>query len=759
MIQLRNVSKYYYSKGMISSGISKVNLDFDLGEFVVITGESGSGKSTLLNVISGLDSYEEGEMYINGAETSHYLASDFEEYRKKYIGNIFQNFNLVNSYTVFQNIELILLINGYQRPEIKRRVSEIIERVGLTEFTGTKVSKLSGGQRQRVSIARALAKDTDIIVADEPTGNLDSESARGIAELLSEIARDKLVIVVTHNYDQFEEFATRRVKMHDGKVIENTRVRRSWQVPEERLSGGTGFMSGGSQLRLGVRNTFNIFYKFLLLLAVFLFLVFAISSQYTTLINKQYEQSEMGYSNYFMNYSNDRIVLKKQDNSEFKDEDYDALARIDNVRMIAPNDVLLDSTLYLENDFLSYEAYPRSVGELNAEPDYGRLPEKPGEALLKGQNDEYNLNDDLAQEILDQKLRIDLLDGSSLEVTVVGVAFDTEEDPYRYAGEVYMDEEQIKEMRKGIYSSGSSVIILINNKEMVAGMSGGLDRIAPSSKVKKGEAIVAEDVSNYFTNNSGDADLGMDPDAAENPAQVNTAAVNQDLGINVKNMFYSENVKLKIADVYTEKTFKDKTGNESYDENFGTVFISQTDYDKLFGKGNYQCSVFVDEVKELDKTVQAIRALGYTALPLKDTVTIDEDEDIQSMLEIPITILIIVAIFVIAYIVAGLILRSRSTYFSILRMLGLARKSIRTILDVEVLLVMNIAFVIFLAVVMAVRYEYINVAYLMKLIQFLKPRDFVVLYAMIAAMSLLISRWFARRLFKKTAMGSFREEE
>ena len=150
MIKLRNVSKFYYSKGMIASGISKVNLDFDLGEFVVITGESGSGKSTLLNVISGLDSYEEGEMYINGQETSHYLAADFEEYRKKYIGNIFQNFNLVNSYTVYQNIELILRINGYRKEEIQRRVDEIIDRVGLSAFRRTKVSKLSGGQRQRV---------------------------------------------------------------------------------------------------------------------------------------------------------------------------------------------------------------------------------------------------------------------------------------------------------------------------------------------------------------------------------------------------------------------------------------------------------------------------------------------------------------------------------------------------------------------------------------------------------------------------------
>lgn len=219
MIQLKNVSKYYYSKGMIASGITKVSLTFDLGEFVVITGESGSGKSTLLNVISGLDSYEEGEMYIDGKETSHYLASDFEEYRKKYIGNIFQDFNLVNSYTVYQNIELILLINGYSRDEIRQRVPDIISKVGLGEYAKTKVSKLSGGQRQRVAIARALAKDTDIIVADEPTGNLDSVSAEGIVQLLRDIAHDKLVIVVTHNFEQFEKYATRKIKMHDGKVI------------------------------------------------------------------------------------------------------------------------------------------------------------------------------------------------------------------------------------------------------------------------------------------------------------------------------------------------------------------------------------------------------------------------------------------------------------------------------------------------------------------------------------------------------------
>ena len=119
IIKLENVSKYYYSKGVIASGFTKINLEFNNCEFVAITGESGSGKSTLLNVISGLDSYEEGEMYINGQETSHYSEKDFENYRRKYISNIFQNFNLVNSYTVYQNIELVLLLNGAKKERVE----------------------------------------------------------------------------------------------------------------------------------------------------------------------------------------------------------------------------------------------------------------------------------------------------------------------------------------------------------------------------------------------------------------------------------------------------------------------------------------------------------------------------------------------------------------------------------------------------------------------------------------------------------------
>ena len=140
------------------------------------------------------------------------------------MGNIFQSFNLVNSYTVYQNVELVLLLNGYKKKEVKNNILKILNKVGLLKFKNTKVSKLSGGQKQRVAIARALAKETPIIVADEPTGNLDSKSAKEIVELLSEISKDKLVILVTHNLEQVEQYATRLIKMHDGRIVEDKKL-------------------------------------------------------------------------------------------------------------------------------------------------------------------------------------------------------------------------------------------------------------------------------------------------------------------------------------------------------------------------------------------------------------------------------------------------------------------------------------------------------------------------------------------------------
>ena len=731
---------------MIASGISKVNLTLDKGEFVVITGESGSGKSTLLNVISGLDSYEEGEMYIDGRETSHYLASDFEEYRKKYIGNIFQHFNLVNSYTVYQNVELILRINGYSKADTKKRVTEILQRVGLSAYAKTKVSKLSGGQKQRVSIARALAKDTDIIVADEPTGNLDSASAAGIVELLSAISRDKLVIVVTHNFEQFEAYATRKIKMYDGKVVEDEKVTQPVRTAGEgsalsfaaAAGRASGRISVPSKIRLGLRNTFNIVPKFLLLLVVFLFVVVAVTSEYTSFQHNKEENSNLGYNSYFNNFSPDRVVLKKSDGSQFTEDDLKAIRQIDNIKSVAACDVLLDSLVSIEEGDISYEAFPRPVSEFTGKLVDGRLPQTDNEVVLTGDKDDYYFTDEMRQELLDKDFKVYVSENKEVTVRIVGLAYKTyNQNSYVYGGDLFVSDSLLEDMLENTYSVNSTVTTTINGKAQEAAEGSATYRVVPSSKVAQGTAVASEEINNFYEKGK---------------------AKEQTISVAVKNIYYTESINLKVADVYTKKNFEKLTGSKDFESNNGSIYINPADYRSLFGKGNYQATVYVKDLKDLNATKEALQTMGFKTLAMKDAM-VNYVDSVVSIIQVPIAVIIIIALFFIAYFVIRLILRSRVSYFSILRMLGLARKNIRRILDVEMFTVINIAFALFLAVVILVNTGIIHVEYIRTLVEYLKVTDYVILYAILVLMGYLISGKFARSLFKKTAMGSFREEE
>lgn len=223
LLKLENIGKIYDSNDILTVGIRGIDLAFDYNEFVTIEGESGSGKSTLLNVIGANDTYEEGELYFNGEPTSHYSEADWEKYREKNIATIFQDFNIIENLTVLENVELALLRLD-DKKERRRRAKELIARVGLTEQMNRRGSKLSGGEKQRTVIARALAKDAPVILADEPTGNLDVKASKEVAALLKEVSRDKLVIVVTHNPEFFKQYATRRVRIFDGSVSEDKQI-------------------------------------------------------------------------------------------------------------------------------------------------------------------------------------------------------------------------------------------------------------------------------------------------------------------------------------------------------------------------------------------------------------------------------------------------------------------------------------------------------------------------------------------------------
>ena len=234
LLQACGISKIY-SQGTMSVGLHRFSAEFWRGEFVAITGSSGSGKSTLLNLLSGLDSYDEGELYFMGEPTSHYTEEDRAAYRKDNVAFIFQDYYLLDSYTVYQNIELALL---YSMPDPKQRderVRELMQAVGLEQHAKQRCSQLSGGQKQRVSIARALAKDAPILFADEPCGNLDSAMTEDVMRLLYELSHDKLVLIVTHSFDDVAPYVTRKIRLADGECVED-QVIKPVRLPNEQTT-------------------------------------------------------------------------------------------------------------------------------------------------------------------------------------------------------------------------------------------------------------------------------------------------------------------------------------------------------------------------------------------------------------------------------------------------------------------------------------------------------------------------------------------
>ncbi len=222
MLRLKDIEKTYKMGDLETHALKGINLEFRKSEFVSILGPSGCGKTTLLNIIGGLDKYSSGDLIINEKSTKEYKDKDWDAYRNHSIGFVFQSYNLIPHQTVLENVELALTLSGVSKEERKKRATEVLKKVGLEDKLKNKPNQLSGGQMQRVAIARALVNDPEIILADEPTGALDTVSSVQIMELLKEISKDKLIIMVTHNPDLAKEYSTRIVSLLDGKVTGDT---------------------------------------------------------------------------------------------------------------------------------------------------------------------------------------------------------------------------------------------------------------------------------------------------------------------------------------------------------------------------------------------------------------------------------------------------------------------------------------------------------------------------------------------------------
>ena len=235
MLKLKKINKSYKTGEFKQHALKDVTIEFRKNEFVEILGPSGSGKTTLLNIIGGLDRYDNGDLIINNQSTKEFDDSNWDAYRNNCIGFIFQSYNLINHISILENVEMSLTLSGVDKKEKKQRAIEALTKVGLKSHIHKKPNQLSGGQMQRVAIARSLVNNPEIILADEPTGALDTKTSKQIMDLIKEIAQDKLVIMVTHNPELAKNYATRIIEFKDGSLISDSKPIKKKEKNKEEI--------------------------------------------------------------------------------------------------------------------------------------------------------------------------------------------------------------------------------------------------------------------------------------------------------------------------------------------------------------------------------------------------------------------------------------------------------------------------------------------------------------------------------------------
>ena len=359
VLRLENVSKYYTSKSGVVMGLSSINLSFKVGEFVAITGESGSGKSTMAHILGGIIPYESGEMYIYGTPTSHYGSSDWEHYRRDYVSFISQNYGILVGNTVLENVESALRFGGMEKEETRKRALEILEEVDLLEFRSRKAGKLSSGQKQRLSIARALAKPSKVLIADEPTGNLDRENSEKVIKLLHKASKDRLVILITHEFSEAEDYATRRIILSDAVVVTDAPLRPAIteadtvKTERKKTKGKKNKLAPYvTYLTIKSRPVFTsvicLFLAFTMMMTFVFLGTFTVALDDTT--TKIYDGSA------FKNGDPKRLVIQKPDNSFITDDEFEKILDISRVESVEKYSSIADINYYYRED-IDYRNY------------------------------------------------------------------------------------------------------------------------------------------------------------------------------------------------------------------------------------------------------------------------------------------------------------------------------------------------------------------------------------------------------------------
>jgi len=739
MLKLSGVSKYYRTAETVAMGLRKVDLEFDLGEFVAVTGESGSGKSTLLNVISGLDTYEDGEMYVGGEETSYFRTEEWENYRKQYIGFVFQNYNIIDSYSVLENVMIALTIQGYDEDKKKERALELIDRVGLSSHVHHKASKLSGGQKQRTVIARALAKDCPIIVADEPTGNLDSESSKNIISLLKEISKDKLVIVVTHNYDEVADYATRRIRLFDGEVAEDKQIKAYDKVSEEPNIAEYN-MSAKSLFGISLRNLIRTPRRtvFTLIVAMFVAIIFTFS--YGSFVSETTAAGEYYGGGYFQNVTDSRIILTKYDGSEFTDAEMNRIASTPLVRQVLPHDLVLDSYMFFYTtqdaryEWLDIrEIYLSSAFDIS-ENDLvdGDLPSSKYEVVIP-EMDGYEVGDtiNLGTAYIDYSTPNPSVPESAMDFTISG--FTQPQNVWRQRFYFHVDFLTDEAIINRAYSQQIDMNLHLEYQGMNASFGIWRDALQVDDSLEDGEIQFSEGAfEEYMERNFDDTvDLSL--------ISVRLSAMSS-FGDNDYE-FTSVNPTL----------YEDQDFYVSYRVNSKTL-------ESAFSYGRNQVSVIVYDEYDANQVISDLQDddLYYVIYPYGVTDQFSEIVGIFQTIYLTFILgLLLLVIYFVGYLVLKNIQVSKKKDYLIFRSIGASKKDLNKVTIIELVFTMLVSYG--LTMILLVINEQVRTS-IPKYLRYFNFGSYVFLAVLMVVLAVLLGNRFNKRIFGKSVITSLKAE-
>lgn len=750
MLKLNNISKYYHSNDVVAMGLRKVTLEFKLGEFVAVTGESGSGKSTLLNVISGLDTYEDGEMYVNGEETSYFSIEEWESYRRQYIGFVFQSYNIIDSYSVLENVMVALTIQGYDKARRKERALELIDKVGLSTHVHHKASKLSGGQKQRAVIARALAKDCPIIVADEPTGNLDSETGENIMSLLKEISAEKLVIVVTHNYDQVKDYATRKIRLFDGEVVEDKVIKKRDDVTEGVTLANYRMtflnlmaMAFKNLLRTPRRTTFAV------VIAMFIALIFTFS--YGSYVQGTNSNGYIDGGGIYSNVTERRIIVTKFDESPFSQSEIDTLSNIGRVRYVLNHDVILDSTIY--QYILNYgyiDSYYNFVnpadmlteGDLKA----GRLPNSKYEIVVEDY-DRFELGQTIYVGYNQFYWDVNSLNDLGVDqFTIVGIVKNINVntwEQYLYFHEDFINSPEV--IQQAYSSSGwgreisrttFEVIVDSETIDFQPWYTFVIDETLNDDEVEFTLGVLNE--LSYYVNNGP---LEEYPDFYQG----------LEINISVSTNFYTLTNVVTLVGEYNE----DGTEQEKYNSQ---IAINSATLAKLSSDDIYQVAVLVQDTYDANIVLGELETLGYNAI-YPASIGNQFQEVLKLLATIGFTVqlgFLMIVIYFISYVVLRNIQNAKKKDFLIFRSIGASKTDLHRVTIIE--LVYTFLYGYILVMIFFVINEYNQIWIIPQYLRYFTVGSYVILTLLLSALAIFLGRRFNKRIFSRSVITSLKQE-